>query len=94
MSPVRTSRVTPGVNSAKSMKLRPLTGRFCTTDSVIVELTCVLVVSITGVPPDTFTVSATPETAICTRSDTVCPMFSEISGSFLATNPDRSAVRS
>ena len=28
MSPVRTSRTTPGVVSTKSMKLRPLTGKF------------------------------------------------------------------
>ena len=94
MSPVRTSRVTPGVSSAKSMKLRPLTGRFCTDASVIVELTCVRLASITGVPPGTLTVSATPDTAICTFSVTVCPIVRVISGSFRDEKPASSAVRS
>jgi hypothetical protein len=67
MSPVRTSRVTPGVSRAKSMKLRPLTGRFWTVASVIVELTCERPDSMIGVPPETLTVSATPVMAICIR---------------------------
>jgi hypothetical protein len=37
MSPRRTSRVTPGVVSTKSMKFRPLTGRLATDTSFTVE---------------------------------------------------------
>ncbi len=76
------------------MKLRPLTGRFCTDDSVIVELTSERLVSRIGVPPDTLTVSATPETAIWIRSVTVCPTVSISSGSFREEKPERSAVTS
>ena len=46
------------------MKLRPFTGRFWTDASVIVELTCERPDSMTGVPPGTLTVSATPVIAI------------------------------
>src|SRR5207244_3185066 len=48
MSPPRTSRTTPGVVRTKSMKLRPLTGRFWMAFSLTTELTSDLVVSITG----------------------------------------------
>jgi hypothetical protein len=94
MSPVRTSRVTPGVRSAKSMKFRPLTGRFCTAVSVMVELTCERVASMTGVPPETLTVSTTPDTASCTLSETTCPMVTMISGSLRDVNPESSTVTS
>src|SRR6266545_773983 len=78
MSPVRTSRVTPGVSSAKSMKFRPLTGRFAIDVSLTVELTCDRVVSITGELPDTVTDSDTPEGFSSMRSDTVSPMLTRI----------------
>ena len=76
------------------MKLRPLTGRFCTEVSVIVELTCERLVSMIGVPPETLTVSATPNTAIWMRSVTVCPTFSISSGSLRGVKPESSAVTS
>ena len=43
--------MTPGVSSAKSMKLRPLTGRLATEISDTVELICDRVVSTAGVVP-------------------------------------------
>ena len=73
MSPVRTSVVTPGVSSAKLMKLRPLTGRLRTAASSTVELTCDRVVSMTGDSPVTVTVSATFATRISRRSVMVAP---------------------
>ena len=76
------------------MKFRPFTGRFCTELSVIVELTCDRPISMVGVPPETLTVSATPDTAICTRSVTVCPTFTVSSGSLRELKPDKSAVTS
>ena len=93
MSPVRVSRVTPGVSSAKSMKLRPLTGRFCTAVSSTVELTCERPVSMIGVTPLTVTDSATPLTLIWRRSVIDCPIVTLISLCFWLTNPASSAVR-
>ena len=93
MSPVRVSRVTPGVSSAKSMKLRPLTGRLCTAVSSTVELTCDRPVSMIGVAPLTLIVSATPLTPISSRSVTVWPIITLISGCFWVVNPASSALR-
>ena len=68
--------MTPGVSSAKSMKLRPLTGRFCTATSSTVELTCVRPVSMTGVAPSTTTFSATLASGISIRRVSVWPIVS------------------
>ena len=93
MSPVRVSRVTPGVSSAKSMKLRPLTGRLCTAVSSTVALTWERLVSMIGVAPLTVIDSATPLTPISMRSVTVWPIVSLISSCFWVRNPASSAVR-
>ncbi len=87
MSPVRTSRVTPGVNSAKSMKLRPFTGRFATAVSPTVELTWLRLVSMIGDCPDTVTASDTADTAISIRNVSVCPMVSLTSFCSNGLNP-------
>jgi hypothetical protein len=64
MSPLRTSVVTPGVSSAKLMKLRPLVGRLRTAASSTTALTCVRVVSMTGASALTVTDSDTVATRI------------------------------
>ncbi len=62
--------------------------------SPIVELTCDRVDSITGVPPDTLTVSVSVDTAIWILSVTVCPTVRLSSGIFRAVNPASSVVTS
>src|SRR4051812_15576295 len=54
MSPVRMSRVTPGVSNANSMKLRPLTGSSLMRRSLTVLLTAVRLVSTSGASEVTF----------------------------------------
>ena len=64
MSPRRTSFTTPGVVRTKSMKLRPLTGRFSIAVSFTTELTCVRSVSMSGAAAVTVMVSATPTRSV------------------------------
>jgi hypothetical protein len=95
ISPVRTSRVTPGVSSAKSMKFRPLTGRLAMATTLTVELICDRVVSTDGVVapigPRTVTVSATPAGLSSMRTVTVCPIVTVRLRASNGANPDRLA---
>jgi len=95
MSPVRTSRVTPGVSRAKSMKLRPLTGRLAIASSPIVALICERVVSTDGVLALIGTLTVTDSDTLPGRSSiltvTVCPIVSVRSRASNAWNPCRAA---
>ena len=94
MSPVRTSLVTPGVSSAKSMKLRPLTGRFWTETSLTVELTCERPASMMGACALTSTLSATVASPISMRSVRVWPTVSRRSPCLRGVKPVSSAATS
>ena len=83
MSPRRTSLTTPGVVRTKSMKLRPLVGRFSIDFSFTTELTCVRFVSISGAAAVTVIVSATPTFNFrfsATSLPTLTMTFSSLSG--------------
>ena len=76
------------------MKLRPFTGRFCTDTSLTVELTCDLLVSITGVVDCTCTVSETDASASWIARLSVWPMVSLTPDSLRGVKPDSSALTS
>ncbi len=94
MSPVRTSRVTPGVVRVKSMKFRPFTGRLATARSPTVEACWVRFVSMTGASAVTVTSSWAVATFRLMSTTRVWPMVSDWFVRLVVANPARAAVTS
>ena len=94
MSPVRTSRVTPGVSNTKSIKLRPFTGRLATERSSTVELICVRVVSTSGTSAVTVTDSVFPLTDNRMGKFTFAPTVTGMSFRVSVPKPLLSTLRS
>ena len=91
MSPLRGSLTTPGVVRTKSMKLRPLTGRFWIDLSLTTEETSDFVVSTSGAAAVTVTVSATPG-FIRKSSVTVVPTLTTTLSNFTGWKPESSPL--
>src|SRR6266545_2465135 len=90
MSPRRaSSRTTPGVERTKSMKLRPLAGRFAIMRSLTTELTADFDVSISGASLETVTAAWTPAGSRTSRTLASLPFATRA-----AENPARSAPTS
>ncbi len=94
MSPLRVSRVTPGVSSTKSMKFRPFTGRFSTAVEFTTALTWVRVVSSTGAVPLTVMVSDNAATPSSSRNVFVSPICTRRFSWRRVANPCSAAVTS
>ena len=94
MSPLRVSRVTPGVVRAKSMKLRPFTGRFDTATAPTVVAWWVRAGSMMGASAVTVTSSCAPDTCMPTSTVRVWPMLRVRFGRLVVEKPAREAVTS
>ena len=93
MSPTRKlSFTTPGVVSTKSMKLRPLAGRFWMALSLTTESTCDLVDWMSGASPVTVTAAWTPAGSITSRREESPPTATLTLAARLVANPGSSAV--
>ena len=87
MSPPRGSRVTPGVVSTKSMKLRPFTGRFATERSLTTDDCWERVASSSGASAVTVISSWAEATFSVTSTVSVWPMFRVKPPRFVVAKP-------